>query len=134
MKEKQSAVDPIAPLSNQIAVVTGAARGIGEAIALKLASLGAAVVLTARDRARLAQVKADIEQRGGNVDRRAGCDRRVHPPAIFVEPDARNGDAAFGQDFWRAPRAPLPPSHARRRSAHAVRARRCRVAVSWCRG
>jgi 3-oxoacyl-[acyl-carrier protein] reductase len=67
MKEKQSAVDPIAPLSNQIAVVTGAARGIGEAIALKLARMGATVVLTARDRARLAQVKADIEQRGGKA-------------------------------------------------------------------
>ncbi len=67
MKEKQSEVDPITPLSNQVAVVTGAARGIGEAIAVKLARMGAAVVLTARDQARLAQVKADIEQRGGKA-------------------------------------------------------------------
>ena len=67
MLEKQSAVDPIAPLSDQVAVVTGAARGIGEAIALKLARMGAAVVLTARDQARLAQVKADIEQGGGKA-------------------------------------------------------------------
>jgi 3-oxoacyl-[acyl-carrier protein] reductase len=52
-------------LAGQVAVVTGAARGIGEAIARKLALMGAAVVLTARDRARLAQVQAAIEQQGG---------------------------------------------------------------------
>jgi 3-oxoacyl-[acyl-carrier protein] reductase len=52
-------------LENQVAVVTGAARGIGEAIACRLASLGATTVLTARDRSRLEQVKAGIEQEGG---------------------------------------------------------------------
>jgi 3-oxoacyl-[acyl-carrier protein] reductase len=51
----------------QVAVITGAGRGIGEAIARKLALMGAAVVLTARDRARLEQVQADIEQRGGTA-------------------------------------------------------------------
>jgi 3-oxoacyl-[acyl-carrier protein] reductase len=54
-------------LDNQVAVVTGAARGIGEAVAHRLAQMGAAVVLTARDPARLAQVKADIEQQGGKA-------------------------------------------------------------------
>ena len=48
-------------------MVTGAARGIGEAIALRLARMGAAVVLTARDSARLAQVKAAIEEHGGKA-------------------------------------------------------------------
>ncbi len=57
----------IAPLKNQVAVVTGAARGIGEAIALRLARMGATVVLTARDQARLAQVKAAIEQLAGKA-------------------------------------------------------------------
>jgi NAD(P)-dependent dehydrogenase (short-subunit alcohol dehydrogenase family) len=52
-------------LKNQVAVVTGAARGIGEAIARRLASMGATTVLTARDRSRLEQVKAAIEQEGG---------------------------------------------------------------------
>jgi 3-oxoacyl-[acyl-carrier protein] reductase len=59
--------DPAAPLHDQVAVVTGAARGIGEAIALKLARMGAAVVLTARDQARLEQVKAATEQFGGKA-------------------------------------------------------------------
>jgi len=60
-------MDSIAPLSNQVAVVTGAARGIGEAIAIRLARMGATVVLTARDQARLTEVKADIEQHGGKA-------------------------------------------------------------------
>ena len=54
-------------LTGQVAVVTGAARGIGEAIALQLAHMGATVVLTARDQARLAQVKTAIEQQGGSA-------------------------------------------------------------------
>jgi 3-oxoacyl-[acyl-carrier protein] reductase len=65
----ETCLDPAAPhaplLSKQVAVVTGAARGIGEAVALRLARMGAAVVLTARDQARLEQVKAAIEQFGG---------------------------------------------------------------------
>jgi 3-oxoacyl-[acyl-carrier protein] reductase len=56
-----------APLINQVAVVTGAARGIGEAIAVRLARMGAVVVLTARDSARLTQVKAAIEQQSGKA-------------------------------------------------------------------
>jgi 3-oxoacyl-[acyl-carrier protein] reductase len=60
-------LDPAAPLRDQVAVVTGAARGIGEAIALRLARMGAAVVLTARDQARLEQVKAAIEEFGGKA-------------------------------------------------------------------
>ncbi len=56
-----------APLTGQVAVVTGAARGIGEAIALRLARMGAAMVLIARDSARLTQVKAAVEQQGGKA-------------------------------------------------------------------
>jgi 3-oxoacyl-[acyl-carrier protein] reductase len=56
-----------APLIGQVAVVTGAARGIGEAIAVRLARMGAVVVLTARDSARLTQVKAAIEQQPGKA-------------------------------------------------------------------
>jgi 3-oxoacyl-[acyl-carrier protein] reductase len=66
MAEKASGPDPVS-LTGQVAVVTGAARGIGEAIAHRLAGMGAAVVLTARDQARLAQVKQDIEHHGGKA-------------------------------------------------------------------
>ena len=41
-------MDTVQPLSGQVAVVTGAGRGIGAAIARKLASLGATAVLCGR--------------------------------------------------------------------------------------
>ncbi len=47
-------------LSGKVAVVTGASSGIGEATARELASRGAAVVLAARDKKRLAEVKLGI--------------------------------------------------------------------------
>jgi len=62
-----SSAASLVPLTNQVAVVTGAARGIGQAIALRLARMGAAVLLTARDQPRLAEVKAEIEQQGGKA-------------------------------------------------------------------
>jgi NAD(P)-dependent dehydrogenase (short-subunit alcohol dehydrogenase family) len=55
-------------LSEQIAVVTGAARGIGAAIGKRLAAMGATVVLTARDEARLHEVAREIEQAGGRAE------------------------------------------------------------------
>jgi 3-oxoacyl-[acyl-carrier protein] reductase len=67
MTEKRNEQDPAGPLWNQVAVVTGAARGIGEAIAHRLADMGATVVLTARDQARLALVENAIEKRGGKA-------------------------------------------------------------------
>lgn len=54
-------------LAGQLAVVTGAARGIGEAISKRLASLGAFTVLVARDRERLERVQREIESGGGSA-------------------------------------------------------------------
>lgn len=52
-------------LESQIAVVTGAARGAGEAIARRLASMGAHVVLVARGMDALNRVREEIVQAGG---------------------------------------------------------------------
>lgn len=57
----------------RVAVVTGASRGIGKAIALKLASLGRHVVLMARSEGPLADLKAQIEAAGGVATAKA-CD------------------------------------------------------------
>lgn len=52
-------------LKDQVAVVTGAARGIGRAISRQLASMGAQVILAARDTDQLERVKREIEAEGG---------------------------------------------------------------------
>jgi len=54
-------------LEDQVAVVTGASRGLGEAIAHRLAELGADVVLTARSEDRLETVADGIEAETGST-------------------------------------------------------------------
>ena len=52
-------------LDGKVALVTGGGRGIGRAIALALASAGAAVVVTGRDMGKLEAVRAEIVVSGG---------------------------------------------------------------------
>src|ERR1700749_5084808 len=47
-------------LAGQVALVTGASRGIGRAIALRLASLGCAVAVTGRDKDALRAVEEEL--------------------------------------------------------------------------
>lgn len=78
--EGESAV--AAPLSRlllgQRALVTGASRGIGAAIARALAAQGASVFITGRDDDDLRSVAVDIERSGGSVES-AGAD--LYTPA-----------------------------------------------------
>ena len=55
----------MSPAETRIALVTGASQGIGRAIALALAKAGHPVALAARNGAKLAEVKAEIETAGG---------------------------------------------------------------------
>ena len=54
-------------LSGQLALVTGAGRGIGEACARSLAMAGAEVVLTARSAKQLEDVRNEITSSGGKA-------------------------------------------------------------------
>jgi 3-oxoacyl-[acyl-carrier protein] reductase len=54
-------------MTNRVAFVTGASRGIGKACALALSQAGARVVLAARDRSKLEETAQQIEGFGGQV-------------------------------------------------------------------
>ncbi len=56
------------PLAEQVAVITGAGRGIGAAIARELAGLGAVAVLCGRTRASLEATASSISQAGGQAE------------------------------------------------------------------
>src|SRR5262245_10474574 len=54
-------------LSGRIALITGASRGIGRAMALSLSAAGATLALVARDAGKLESVRRDIESAGGRA-------------------------------------------------------------------
>src|SRR5882757_1235086 len=54
-------------MTNRIAMVTGASRGIGRACALEMAKAGAKVVLAARQLDKLEEVAAEIRSAGGEA-------------------------------------------------------------------
>lgn len=81
------------PLADQIALVTGASRGIGAATALALAEAGAHVILTARTAGALEEVEDAIFAAGGSA---------TIAPMDLTENDsiARLGEAIAGR--WPA--------------------------------
>ena len=69
-------------LSDKVAIVTGASRGIGRSIALALASQGAKVVASARNAEALVELTAEIKSQGGDALAVVGD--------VAVEDDANN--------------------------------------------
>lgn len=80
-------------LTGQVALVTGASRGIGAATAMALAAAGAHVVLTARDAKALEAVEEAIHAAGGSA---------TIAPMDLAEPDAIARLAAAMAQRWPA--------------------------------
>ena len=59
-------------LTDKVAIVTGASRGIGEAIAKQLSSCGAKIILIARNSDQLVAVKETINSNGGIAESMTG--------------------------------------------------------------
>ena len=55
-------------LAGRFALITGASKGLGQAMALALADAGATVALVSRDAAKLNEVAAEIRARGGRAE------------------------------------------------------------------
>ena len=72
------------PLSTRAAIITGASAGIGQALALDLASKGARIVLNARRAERIDELAQRITDQFGTVE----TDQGIRPRAVCVPGDA----------------------------------------------
>lgn len=102
-------------LSAQVALVTGAGRGIGAAISLRLASLLPTIVLCGRSRAPLQETAHAIQKAGGKAEV-AECDvtrlESVEQVAKHVQTTLGRLDILVnnaGVGAFRAPLHQLPP-------------------------
>lgn len=55
------------PFTNKVAIITGSSGGIGRCVAIKLAQLGASVVINGRNQEKLELLKTELEQMDFNV-------------------------------------------------------------------
>jgi 3-oxoacyl-[acyl-carrier protein] reductase len=80
------------PLSGAVALVTGGSRGIGRAIALRLAKLGASVAICGRDANALGSTEAELKQSGSPTFSQVADVSRAADVAALVD----NTQAALG--------------------------------------
>ena len=97
-------------LAGQVAVVTGGGRGIGAAIAQRLAAMGAITVITSRDRARL-EASAKAIAKSAGLAEAIPCDvtdwKSVEKLAREVEKKHGRVDVLVNNSGVRGPVGPL---------------------------
>ena len=64
-------------LKSKVALITGSSKGIGQAIASRMAEQGGSVVISSRSEDACNQVAAGINAQGGTEIGRASCRERV---------------------------------------------------------
>ncbi len=84
MSDRNTVLHP--DLSGRVAVVTGASRGIGKALALRLAQEGADVVVAAKS-------EQSTDRLPGSIHETAGAVRALGRRALAVHTDVRDEDA-----------------------------------------
>ena len=85
-------------MSEKIAVVTGASRGIGRAIACRLASEGIRVIINYNGSVEQAeQVQRQIREAGGQAEISSAMWQTLHPVKRLFQMFLRHGDASI---FW----------------------------------
>ncbi len=83
-------------LSGRVAIVTGASRGIGKALAIRLAEEGADVVIAAKS-------EQSSEKLPGSIHETAEAVRALGRRSLAVPVDVRNEDAIRGMVEQRSP-------------------------------
>jgi 3-oxoacyl-[acyl-carrier protein] reductase len=83
--ETHQAASNHTPLFGSVALVTGGSRGIGRAIALRLAALGSSVAICGRDATALKLVSAELESRAPRVFAEAADVTRSSDVASLIE-------------------------------------------------
>ncbi|HEY1213785.1 MAG TPA: SDR family NAD(P)-dependent oxidoreductase, partial [Bryobacteraceae bacterium] len=73
--------DTHSPLTGKIALISGASKGLGKAMALALSAQGATIALASRNREKLEEVRQEIENGGGRA--------KVFQADVTVETDVQ---------------------------------------------
>ena len=92
------------PLKDKVAVITGAGRGIGRAIALAYAKAGACVVCSARGEAEIGETARQITAAGGSAIAHT-ADVVDYEAVVTLFQRARSASAA-STSWWRTPVSP----------------------------